>query len=82
MRYLMLMVALLFIGCGGVQPDIPVTPNTVKVKQKCHEDSNVTRPDFIAEEGDNVQFIQAVLVNNERRKSYIYDLEAEIEKCR
>jgi len=82
MRYLMLMVALLFIGCDGKQPDAPMTPNTVKVKQQCHEDSNVTRPDFLAEEGDDVQYTSAVFVNNERRKDYIYDLEAEINRCR
>jgi uncharacterized membrane protein len=78
MRYILLIIALFLIGCS----EQPNTPNIVKIKQKCLEDSTLTRPDFIAEEGDNVQFIQAVLVNNERRKSYIYDLEAEIEKCR
>lgn len=82
MRYMMILVVFLFIGCGGKQPELPTTPNTIKVKQRCHEDSNVTRPDFIAEEGDNVQFTQAVFINNERRKSYIYDLEAEREMCK
>ncbi len=79
MRYLMLMVALIFIGCGGAQPN---TPNITKVKQKCLEDSNVTRPDFLAEDGDDVQYTQAVFTNNELRKSYIYDLEAEMNRCR
>ena len=78
MKYILLMVALLFIGCA--QPSTP--PNIVKIKQKCLEDSTLTRPDFVAEEGDNVQFTQAVFINNERRKSYIYDLEAEREMCR
>ena len=77
MKYILLMVALLFIGCAQ-----PSMPNIVKVKQKCLEDSTLTRPDFVAEEGDNVQYLSAVLVNNEKRKSYIYDLEAEREKCR
>lgn len=77
MKYILLMVVLLFIGCTQ-----PSTPNIVKVKQKCLEDSTLTRPDFIAEEGDNVQYTQAVFINNEKRKSYIYDLEAEREMCK
>ena len=76
--FLPVLVAFAFIGCS----EQPSTPNIIKVKQKCLEDSKLARPDFIAEEGDNVQYTQAVFVNNERRKSYIYDLEAEIEKCR
>ncbi len=82
MKYLLFGIALLLAGCFGEQPEVPSQPNTVKVKQKCLEDSNLTRPYFLAEEGDNVQYTQAVFSNNERRKSYIYDLEAERAKCR
>lgn len=78
MKKLLLCIVFIFIGCT----DQPATPNIVKVKQKCLEGSTLSRPDFLAEDGDNVQYMQAVLVNNERRKSYIYDLEAEINKCK
>lgn len=77
MRYLVFFIAFLFMGCAQ-----PSTPNIIKVKQKCLEDSTLKSPDFIAEEGDNVQYTQAVFSNNERRKSYIYELEAEREQCR
>lgn len=78
MKYLLLAVVLIFAGCS----DQPSTPNIVKVKQKCLEDSNLARPDFMAEDGDEVQYAEAIFINNERRKSYIYDLEAELNKCK
>lgn len=74
----LILVVFIFMGCS----EQPSTPNIIKVKQRCLEDSTLMRPDFIAEEGDNVQFTQAVFTNNERRKSYIYELESEREKCR
>lgn len=79
MKYLLLSIMFIFAGCGIAQP---TTPNIVKVKQKCLEDINLMRPSFMAEDGDEVQYTEAIFINNERRKSYIYDLEAELNKCK
>lgn len=76
MYLIVLTVVLLFSGCTAkVQSCEPVT-----ITKKC-ETKRPIKPQMSAESGDNVTWLKANIENNAKKDSYIYDLEAALEKC-
>ena len=78
MKIIVLSVIPIFlIGCGAKDP-VPREP--IIITKKC-ETKLPTKPIMSDESGDNVQWLKATLENSTKKDSYIYDLEAAIEKC-
>lgn len=77
MLYLMVLTAvLIFSGCADKQPEFkPIT-----VTKKC-ETHKPIKPIMSEEIGDNPTWLKAKLENSEKKDSYIFDLEAALEKC-
>lgn len=71
----MAVLPLLIIGCAAPKPCDPVV-----ITKKC-ETKRPIKPAMSDESGDNVQWLKATLENSQKKDSYIYDLEAAIEKC-
>lgn len=74
-KLLLMMCAMLLVGCGEKQPE------PIKVPQSLNYDGKSTSPLLKAEEGRRAQVLKAALENNRKRASYIYDLEAERKMC-
>lgn len=78
LAYLMVLtVVLIFSGCTAkVTPCEPIT-----ITKKC-EVPHIIKPQISDEGGDNVIWLKARLENYQKLESYVYDLEAAIEKCK
>lgn len=74
-KLLLIMFAILLVGCGEKQPE------PIKVPQALELEGKATAPLLKAEEGTRAQVLKAALENNRKRASYIYDLEAERKMC-
>ena len=74
-KLLLMMCAMLLVGCGEKQPE------PIKVPQALEYEGKVQGPLLKAEEGSRAQVLKAALENNRKRASYIYDLEAERKMC-
>lgn len=68
------------IGMAGCSM-APKECNAIKVPQKC-EVQPLHKPLLSIEAGDDATWLKAVIENNGKRQSYIYDLEAAIDACR
>lgn len=78
MLYLMVLsVVLIFSGCAAKQsPREPIT-----ITKKC-EVPQIIKPQMSDETGDNTTWLKARLENYPKLQSYVYDLEAALEKCK
>lgn len=77
MLYLMVLtVVLIFSGCAV--KEVPCEPITIT--KKC-ETKRPAKPNLSDEDGDNVTWLKANVENSAKKDSYIYDLEAALEKC-
>lgn len=78
MLYLMVLsVVLIFSGCAAKEaPREPIT-----ITKKC-EVPQIIKPQMSDENGDNTTWLKARLENYPKLQSYVYDLEAALEKCK
>jgi len=72
---LMVMLLLVFVGCAKPKPCEPIT-----FTKKC-ETKRPIKPHMSDDSGDNTVWLRATLENSPKKDSYIYDLEAALEKC-
>ena len=70
-------VALIFSGCAGKEPIC----EPIKITQKC-EIPMIIKPQMSDESGNNPTWLKAVIENKAKLESYVFDLEAVIEKCK
>lgn len=79
MLYLMVLsIVVIFSGCVGKE----VAPYEPKVVTKKCEVSQIIKPQMSDEIGDNTTWLKARLENYPKLQSYVYDLEAALEKCK
>ncbi len=77
-RYAMLLIAVLLLsGCASKDPKC----EPVKITQKCHIPM-IIKPQMSDESGNNPTWLKAVLENKAKLESYVFDLEAVLEKCK
>lgn len=77
MLYLMVLtVVLIFSGCAA--KEVPCEPITIT--KKC-ETKRPIKPIMSDESGDNPMWLKANIENSGKKDSYIFDLEAALEKC-
>lgn len=77
--YLSIILASLFFFSGCAAKVAPCEPITIT--KKC-EVPHIIKPQMSDEGGDNVTWLKARLENYPKLESYVYDLEAAIEKCK
>lgn len=71
-----LTVVLIFSGCADKQPEC----KPIIITKKC-ETHKPIKPVMSEESGQNAQWLKAKLENSGKKDSYIFDLEAALEKC-
>lgn len=77
MLYLMVLtIVLIFSGCAA--KEVPCEPITIT--KKC-ETKRPIKPIMSDESGDNPTWLKANIENSGKKDSYIFDLEAALEKC-
>lgn len=76
-RIVIAVLPLVLIGCVGKDP---VLCEPITITQKCKTNRPV-KPIMSDESGDNTQWLKAKLENSGKKDSYIFDLEAALEKC-
>lgn len=75
--YLMVLtVVLIFSGCAGKEASCePIT-----ITKKC-DTKRPIKPQMSDDRGDNATWLKANIENDGKKDSYIFDLEAALEKC-
>lgn len=77
--YLLIVLASQFLFYGCATKQAPCEPITIT--KKC-EVPQIIKPQMSDESGDNTTWLKARLENYPKLESYVYDLEAAIEKCK
>ena len=71
----MAVLPLVLIGCAEPKPCEPIT-----ITKKC-DTKRPIKPIMSDESGNNAEWLKAKLENSGKKDSYIYDLEAALERC-